>query len=215
VDEPLIGVLIVDDHDMVARALAAAIDDGATMTAVGIAHTRQEALAVLATTTVHVVVLDLRLADGDDTTSFIPEILDRAPDAKVLVLSAWGDDWSVSRAVEMGCHGYLLKEQGLDDLVEGIRSVARGEATFAPAVLSRVLKLLRPGTVTSESLTSRETEVLRRLADGLTTEQIAADLYVSVNTVRNHVNNIIRKLNVHSRLEAVSYAIRNGLIRVG
>jgi DNA-binding NarL/FixJ family response regulator len=82
-------------------------------------------------------------------------------------------------------------------------------------VLSRVLKLLRPGTVQAETLTARETEVLRRLADGLTTEQIAADLYVSVNTVRNHVNNIIRKLNVHSRLEAVSYAIRNGLIRVG
>jgi two-component system response regulator DevR len=138
-----------------------------------------------------------------------------SPDTKVLVLSAWGDDWSVSRAVELGCHGYLLKEQGLDDLVDGIMAVARGEATFAPAVLSRVLKLLRPGTMTSESLTSRETEVLRRLADGLTTEQIAADLYVSVNTVRNHVNNIIRKLNVHSRLEAVSFAIRNGLIRVG
>jgi DNA-binding NarL/FixJ family response regulator len=215
VDDPLIAVLIVDDHDMVAKALAAALDDGELCSVVGIAHTRADALDVLTTREVHVVVLDLRLADGDDTTSFIPDILMVAPDTKVLVLSAWGDDWSVSRAVEMGCHGYLLKEQGLDDLVDGIRAVARGEATFAPAVLSRVLKLLRPGTVTSEALTGRETEVLRRLADGLTTEQIAADLYVSVNTVRNHVNNIIRKLNVHSRLEAVSFAIRNGLIRVG
>jgi DNA-binding NarL/FixJ family response regulator len=215
VDDPLIGVLIVDDHDMVAKALASALDDGVSFAVVGIAHTRAAALAVLAAQTVDVVVLDLRLADGDDTTAFIPEIVQAAPDTKVLILSAWGDDWSVSRAVEMGCHGYLLKEQGLDDLLEGIRAVSRGEATFAPAVLSRVLKLLRPGAVTSEGLTSRETEVLRRLADGLTTEQIAADLYVSVNTVRNHVNNIIRKLNVHSRLEAVSFAIRNGLIRVG
>jgi DNA-binding NarL/FixJ family response regulator len=215
VDDPLIGVLIVDDHDMVARALASALDDGVTFAVVGIAHTRSAAMVVLAAQTVDVVVLDLRLADGEDTTEFIPEVLVAAPDAKVLVLSAWGDDWSVSRAVEMGCHGYMLKEQGLDDLVDGIRAVARGEATFAPAVLSRVLKLLRPGAVTSESLTGRENDVLRRLADGLTTEQIAADLYVSVNTVRNHVNNIIRKLNVHSRLEAVSFAIRNGLIRVG
>jgi DNA-binding NarL/FixJ family response regulator len=215
VDDPLIGVLIVDDHDMVARALAAALDDGSTCAVVGIASTRNAALSVLVDRVVHVVVLDLRLADGDDTTSLIPEILAMSPDTKVLILSAWGDDWSVSRAVEMGCHGYLLKEQGLDDLVDGIRAVARGEASFAPAVLSRVLKLLRPGAMTSESLTGRETEVLRRLADGLTTEQIAADLYVSVNTVRNHVNNIIRKLNVHSRLEAVSFAIRNGLIRVG
>jgi DNA-binding NarL/FixJ family response regulator len=215
VDDPLIDVLIVDDHDMVANALAAALGDALLFSVVGIAHTRSAALEFLTTRDVHVVVLDLRLADGDDTTSFIPEILMLAPDTKVLVLSAWGDDWSVSRAVEMGCHGYLLKEQGLDDLVDGICAVARGEATFAPAVLSRVLKLLRPGTATSEALTGRETEVLRRLADGLTTEQIAADLYVSVNTVRNHVNNIIRKLNVHSRLEAVSFAIRNGLIRVG
>jgi DNA-binding NarL/FixJ family response regulator len=215
VDDPVISVLIVDDHDMVARALATALDDGVSFAIAGIAHTRAAAAAVLAAQHIDVVVLDLRLADGDDTTEFIPEILSAAPEAKVLVLSAWGDDWSVSRAVEMGCHGYMLKEQGLDELVDGIRAVARGEATFAPAVLSRVLKLLRPGATTSESLTGRETEVLRRLADGLTTEQIAADLYVSVNTVRNHVNNIIRKLNVHSRLEAVSFAIRNGLIRVG
>lgn len=215
VDEPLIGVLIVEDHDMVAEALADALTRSGSFSVVGTARTRTEARALLIAHRTDVVVLDLRLADGDDTTTFIPEILELAPDTRVLVLSAWGDDWSVSRAVEAGCHGYLLKEQGLDDLIDGIRAVARGEATFAPAVLSRVLKLLRPGSVSTEALTTRESEVLRRLADGLTTEQIAADLYVSVNTVRNHVNNIIRKLNVHSRLEAVSYAIRNGLIRVG
>lgn len=210
-----IDVLIVEDHDMVAQALAAALAATGVMRVNGCMRSRAEAMHAITARAPDVVVLDLRLADGDDTTSFIPDILAAAPDAKVLVVSAWGDDWSVSRAVEAGCHGYLLKEQGLEELVDGIHAVARGEATFAPSVLSRVLKLLRPGTVQAETLTARETEVLRRLADGLTTEQIAADLYVSVNTVRNHVNNIIRKLNVHSRLEAVSYAIRNGLIRVG
>lgn len=215
VEEPLIDVLIVEDHDMVAQALASALSATGWFRVGGCMRTRAEAMHAITARPPDVVVLDLRLADGDDTTSFIPDILAAAPDAKVLIVSAWGDDWSVSRAVEAGCHGYLLKEQGLDELVDGIQAVARGEATFAPSVLSRVLKLLRPGTVQAETLTARETEVLRRLADGLTTEQIAADLYVSVNTVRNHVNNIIRKLNVHSRLEAVSYAIRNGLIRVG
>lgn len=215
VDDPLIDVLIVEDHDMVAQALADALTLTGRFRVVGRATSKHEALAMLATRDVHVMVLDLRLADGDDTTALIPEVLAQSPMTKVLILSAWGDDWSVSRAVEAGCHGYLLKEQGLDDLIDGISAVARGEATFAPAVLSRVLKLLRPGSGGTESLTTRETEVLRRLADGLTTEQIAADLYVSVNTVRNHVNNIIRKLNVHSRLEAVSTAIRSGLIRVG
>jgi DNA-binding NarL/FixJ family response regulator len=214
-DSDVIDVLIVEDHDMVAQALATALTATGAVRVNGLMRTRAEAVLAITARAPDVVVLDLRLADGDDTTSLIPDLLAAAPELKVLVVSAWADDWSVSRAVEAGCHGYLLKEQGLDELVDGIRAVARGEAVFAPAVLSRVLKLLRPGTVQSETLTARETEVLRRLADGLTTEQIAADLYVSVNTVRNHVNNIIRKLNVHSRLEAVSYAIRNGLIRVG
>ena len=80
--------------------------------------------------------------------------------------------------------------------------------------MNRVLRLLRPGSTSAETLTPRETEVLQRLADGTPTDQIAADLFVSVNTVRNHVHNIIRKLNVHSRLEAVSTGIRNGLIQV-
>ena len=214
-DDSLIDVLIVDDHQMVAAALSDALAAAGSFTVMGTVPTTAEALGLVSAYQPQVVVLDVRLADCDDSTAVIPDILTISPNSKVLVLSAWGDDWSVSRAVEAGCHGYLLKEQGLDDLIDGIRSVARGEATFAPAVLSRVLKLLRPGTVNAEALTARETEVLRRLADGLTTEQIAADLFVSVNTVRNHVNNIIRKLNVHSRLEAVSYALRKGLIRVG
>ncbi|MEX0846605.1 MAG: response regulator transcription factor [Ilumatobacteraceae bacterium] len=214
-DDSLIDVLIVEDHQMVARALSDALAATGSFTVMGAVGTTAEALTLVSAYQPQVVVLDVRLADCDDSTAVIPDILTISPNSKVLVLSAWGDDWSVSRAVEAGCHGYLLKEQGLDDLIDGIRSVARGEATFSPAVLSRVLKLLRPGSVNAEALTTRENEVLRRLADGLTTEQIAADLFVSVNTVRNHVNNIIRKLNVHSRLEAVSYALRKGLIRVG
>jgi len=81
-------------------------------------------------------------------------------------------------------------------------------------VMNRVLRLLRPGSASTETLTARETEVLQRLADGVPTDQIANELFVSVNTVRNHIHNIIRKLNVHSRLEAVSSGIRNGLIQV-
>lgn len=213
-DQPA-TILIVEDHAMVAQALATALTATGSFVVTGTAATSSEALTEVANATPAVILLDLRIADCDDTTALIADLLAVAPDAKVVVLSAWGDDWSVSRAVEAGCHGYLLKEQTIDDLADAIRSVLRGEAAFAPAVLSRVLKLLRPGSVSAEALTARESEVLRRLADGLTTEQIAADLYVSVNTVRNHVNNIIRKLNVHSRLEAVSYALRTGLIRVG
>ena len=211
-DNDAIDVLIVEDHDMVAQALASALTAAGGFRVNGCMRSRAEAMHAINAQAPAVVVLDLRLADGDDTTSFIPDILASAPDAKVLVVSAWGDDWSVSRAVEAGCHGYLLKEQGLDELIEGIRAVARGEASFAPSVLSRVLKLLRPGTVQAETLTARETEVLRRLADGLTTEQIAADLYVSVNTVRNHIQQVLGKLGAHSKLEAVAIALREGVV---
>jgi len=214
VNGTVLTVLMVEDHEMVASALADILRAETDLQVVGVTGTAAGALQVLRERHVDVVLLDLRLADGEDATALIPDIASASPSTKVLVLSAWSDDWSVARAVEAGCHGYLLKEQAVSELVSAIRAIARGEAVFAPSVLSRVLKLLRPGTATTESLTARETEVLQRLADGAATEQIAADLFVSVNTVRNHVHNIIRKLNVHSRLEAVASGIRNGLIQV-
>lgn len=203
-----IDVLIVDEHAMVAEAFAAALRD-AGCNVIGTATTRAAALARLHDQPAHVVVCELIEVDR-----LIPSIIERSPDTKILVLTTRSDDWSLSSAVDAGCHGYMLKDQTLDEMHAAVRAVTRGEAVFAPAVLSRVLRLLRPGS-SVELLTTRETEVLRRLADGLTTEQIASDLYLSVNTVRNHVNSVIRKLNVHSRLEAVSAAIRRGLITVG
>jgi DNA-binding NarL/FixJ family response regulator len=203
-----IDVLVVDDHEMIAESLAVGLAQlGCNV--IGTATSRAGALSHLNERSVHVVITELT-----DVDRLIPAILERSPDTKVLILTTRSDDWSLSTAVDAGCHGYVLKDQSLDELREAVETVARGEAAFAPTVLSRVLRLLRPGAGT-ELLTARETDVLRRLADGLTTEQIASDLYLSVNTVRNHVNSIIRKLNVHSRLEAVSAAIRRGLIRVG
>lgn len=207
-------MLIVDDHDMVAQAIAESLGARPEFDVVGVARTRDAVLERLDRHDVQVVVSEIRLNDDEDG-GLLGEILRRWPTLKVLVLSAYSDDWSVSRAVEAGCHGYLLKDQHLADLFEGITAVHEGEAAFAPSVLNRVLRLVRTDRSSATSLTAREIEVLRRLADGLTTEQIAGELFVSSNTVRNHVNNIIRKLNVHSRLEAVSHAIRTGLIRVG
>jgi two-component system response regulator DevR len=208
-----IAVVVVDDHDMVAQALAEALSGRPEFTVAGVARTRAQVRSIMDAEPVDVVITEIHLADDDEAT-LIPELLEHWPDTKVLVLSSVSDDWSVARAVEAGCHGYLLKDQHLTDLFQGIIAVHQGEATFSPSVISRVLKLLRPGSSSAETLTKREIDVLRKLADGLTTEQIAGELFVSVNTVRNHVNNIIRKLNVHSRLEAVSFAIRTGLIRV-
>jgi len=208
------SVLLLEDHEMVASALADTLRTHHGFRIVGTTGDLGAALQLLGTEHVDVVTLDLRLADGQDATAAIPRILERSPHTKILVLSAWSDDWSVARAVEAGCHGYLVKDQSITDLVAALHALLRGEAAFGPTVMNRVLRLLRPGTASTETLTTRETEVLQRLADGVPTDQIATELFVSVNTVRNHIHNIIRKLNVHSRLEAVSAGIRNGLIQV-
>jgi DNA-binding NarL/FixJ family response regulator len=212
VDEDRIAVLIVDDHDMVAQALAQSIGARSEFDVVGVARSRETVLSLLQAHPVQVLVSEVRLHD-DDEGAVLSEALRVRPGMKLLVLSSHSDDWSVSRAVEAGCHGYLLKEQHLTDLYEAIIAVHHGEAAFAPSILNRVLRLVRTDRSSGSALTSREMEVLRLLAAGMTTDQIAGELFVSPNTVRNHVNNVIRKLNVHSRLEAVSHAIRTGLIR--
>lgn len=213
-DADRISVLVVDDHSLVAGAIAASLDGRPEFDVVGVARTCDAVFGHLERHDVHVVVTEIRLRDDADGT-LLGEVLRRWPTVKVLVLSAHSDDWSVGQAVEAGCQGYLLKDQDLTDLYDGIAAVHEGEAAFAPSVLSRVLQLVRSDRAANSALTAREIDVLRRLAQGLTTEEIADELFISSNTVRNHVNNVIRKLNVHSRLEAVSHAIRSGMIRIG
>jgi DNA-binding NarL/FixJ family response regulator len=210
-----IDVLVVEDHEFVAFALQTVLESQPATRVVGTTGDSDRALELLESDDVDVVVLDLRLADGLDATTLIPSFLERSPTTKILVLSAWGDDRSVTRAVEAGCHGYVLKDQAPDELVRAVMAVAHGEVVFAPSVMPHVLRLLRPSAPAGEALTAREIEVLQLLAEGLPTDELAARLFLSVNTVRNHVHSVIRKLGVHSRLEAVTHGIRRGLISVG
>jgi DNA-binding NarL/FixJ family response regulator len=210
-----IDVVVVEDHEFVAFALQKVLEAQPATRVLATTGDPDRALALLDSNPVDVVVLDLRLARGLDATTLIPTFLERSPTTKVLVLSAWSDDRSVTRAVEAGCHGYVLKDQAPAELVRAVMSVANGEVVFAPSVMPHVLRLLRPSAPAGETLTARETEVLQLLAEGLPTDEMAARLYLSVNTVRNHVHSVLRKLGVHSRLEAVAHGIRRGLITVG
>ena len=214
VEAEVVEILVVEDHEFVAFALQKVLESQPGAHVVATTGDADVALSLVASTRVDVIVLDLRLAGGLDATTLIPQFLERSPSTKILVLSAWSDDRSVARAVEAGCHGYVLKDQAPSELVGAVLAVSRGEVVFAPTVMPQVLRLLRPRTPTTETLSARETEVLQLLADGVPTEEIAARLYLSVNTVRNHVHSIIRKLGVHSRLEAVAHGIRRGLISV-
>ncbi|MBK9179883.1 MAG: response regulator transcription factor [Acidimicrobiales bacterium] len=215
VQDGRISVLIVEDHAMVAEALEEALGAEPGLVAEGWCGSIAELEARLGLSCPDVVVLDFRLPDGDagDGARLVTR---RCPSARVLVLSAWSDDHALARAVEAGCDGYVLKEQPVEDLVAAIRRVHDGEAVFAPQLLPRVLALLsgRRRTVGND-LTPREVDVLTSLAMGATTDSIADELGLSVNTVRNHVQSVLTKLGAHSRLEAVAIGLRAGLVPAG
>ncbi len=211
-----INLVIVEDHAMVASAIGATIEAEAGFRVLATLNSGEQLRAVLGQLTdrVDIVLLDLRLADGVDSMELVPTVRELCPSARVVVLSAWSDDRSIARVIEAGCDGYLLKDQEVGELMLGLRSAAAGQPAFAPAVMRRVVGLLNPSRSSQVRLSPRELDVLQRLGDGESTADIAAALFVSVNTIRNHVQSIMQKLDAHSRLEAVAHAVRTGLITV-
>lgn len=205
-------VAIVEDHSMVAEGFARIIAAEADLECVGIASTLAEALPLVTHTSPDVVLMDFHLPDGDGSQG-TRDVLALRPSMKVMMLSgAHGDDLA-ARAIDAGCSGFLKKTRPASDIVTSIRAVARGELVVSAEDLTRVLERFRSGAI-GESLTSREREVLRHLARGQSNEDIAGELFVSVHTVRNHVQNILTKLNAHSKLSAVAIAMRLGLLEL-
>lgn len=207
-------MLLVEDHEVLAYGLTRLLELEDDLDVVATTGSGDRALALIASHEPDVIVLDRRLEDGVDSIDLIPEMRRLAPNARVLMLSGSLDDRTVTRALEAGCAGYIVKGQSASEIVAGVVAVARGEMMFAPSVMPRVMRLLRPQDARTGELSAREIEVLQLLADGSTTEQIAEALFLSANTVRNHVHSVIKKLGAHSRLEAVSIGIKQGLIEI-
>jgi len=211
-----IRVMVVDDHpmwrDAVARDLAEAGYDVAATAADG-----AQALRVIGAARPDVVVLDLQLPDtsGVEVTRALRAA---CPAARVLVLSASGEQQDVLDAVKAGAVGYLLKSAALPDFLEAVRRTAEGDAVFTPGLAALVLGEFRrlasaPATAGGDAptLTERETEILRMVATGMSYKQIASRLVLSHRTVQNHVQNSLGKLHLHNRVELVRYAIEHGL----
>lgn len=215
-DQTTIRLVIVEDHSMVAAALAATLEAETGFKVLATVNRAEDVAGVVDALgdEIDVVLLDLRLGESGDSTVLVPMIRARCPRAKVVVLSAWSDDRSIARVIEAGCDGYLVKDQQVGELVDGIRSVMADQPVFAPNIMKRVVGLLSPARHGQSALSARELDVLQRLGDGASTTEIASALFVSVNTVRNHVQSIMQKLGAHSRLEAVAIAVRSGLITV-
>jgi len=212
VDSAMIRVLIVDDHDVLGSSLAHALGHEDDIIAVGVAGTLARARELIRTTTPDVVLLDHRLPDGNGVDA-IGELRALRPSMQVVVLTASPAEQVMLGAIQAGASGFLSKTRSLPEVTGAVRAAAAGEAVISPEMLARLLpRMQRGGSASHTALTEREREVLSLLADGLTNAAIAERLVVSVHTVRNHVANLSAKLGARSKLEALSIAVRDGLL---
>jgi DNA-binding NarL/FixJ family response regulator len=208
-----IRVLLVDDHEVLAASLAQVLDAEPDLIAVGTASTLEQARAMIRSTTPDVLLLDHRLPDGDGVSA-IPELLTLRGTMRVVVLTASAADHVLVAAIEGGAAGFVSKTRSLAEVTSAVRAAATGEAVISPEMLARLLPRLNRGSGNAprQDLTDREREVLALVAKGLTNAAIAEQLFVSVHTVRNHIANLSAKLGAHSKLEALSIAVRDGLL---
>jgi two-component system, NarL family, response regulator LiaR len=204
-----IKVLVVDDHWVVRQGLRMFLDQESAITVVGEASDGREAIDLARQLRPDVVLMDILMPHVDGIEA-ITHIKAEMPRIEVIALTSVLQDGSVSDAIQAGAIGYLIKDTRGDQLVQAIRDAAEGRVHLSPEAAIRLAKdLRRPERV--ESLTKRETSVLRLVAEGLANKEIARRLSISEKTVKAHLNNVFAKLDVHSRTQAALEAIRSGI----
>ena len=215
-DQKPIRVLFVEDHQLLADALSAMLAREPDMTVVGVAGSVAEA-KTMARERVDVALMDYRLPDGTGAEA-TRAIKARWPLARVVMLTAIKDDETVLESIQAGADGYLTKDRAADDVVQAVRAAYAGETLLPRSVILEIARRVAAARERGddrkmiEPLTPRELEVLRALTDGLSTPEICERLYIAPNTLRTHVQNIMGKLRVHSKLEAVAFALKNRLV---
>jgi NarL family two-component system response regulator LiaR len=208
-----IGVLLVDDHEVVRRGIGALLATEPSIEVLGEAADGEVAIAKANQLQPDVILMDLEMPrlSGIDA---IERIIKTDPEARILVLTSFAADEKVFPAIKAGALGYLLKDSGPDDLVRAIRQVDRGESSLHPTIARKLLREVsepRRGAQTEDPLTQREVEVLQLIAQGKSNHDIAEDLVISEATVRTHVSNILGKLHLASRTQAALYALKEGI----
>jgi DNA-binding NarL/FixJ family response regulator len=220
-EEDMIRVLIVDDHALFRRGLQMVLEQEPDITVVGEAGDGAEAVKQAEETSPDIVLMDVRMPrrGGIDATIAIKELL---PTAKILMLTISDEEADLYDAIKAGASGYLLKEISIDEIAAAIRQVQAGQSLISPSMASKLLSEFatmvkradEKQAVPQPRLTDREMEVLTLVAQGKNNRDIAKDLFISENTVKNHVRNILEKLHLHSRMEAVVYAVREKLLEI-
>jgi DNA-binding NarL/FixJ family response regulator len=204
-------VLIVEDHQVVAEGLAALINDQKDMRVVGKAGTVAEAIAQAAELKPDLVLVDFRLTDGTGADA-AAAIRQMRPETKLIFLTREDSDAARFAALEAGASGFIHKSRAAQDVVDAIRMVADGGNLFTPRGIAQLLSSRREVEAQLERLTAREKEVLRLMAEGIASRDIASKLGISYTTVRTHIRSLGSKLGVHSKLEAIVKARELALV---
>jgi DNA-binding NarL/FixJ family response regulator len=210
-------VLLVDDHDLFRTGLRNLLEQHG-LEVIAEASTGMEAVRLVRELAPEVVVMDLNMPGmtGVEATRHISSL---SPLTRVIVLTISDQDEDVMDAIVAGACGYLLKDASIQDLIRGIAAAAAGEALISPHIAAKVLRQVRATTADSEGaatirseLSDREIQVLKLIANGMDNAQIARDLVISPKTVKNHISNILMKLQIENRIQAAVYAVRSGIV---
>ena len=215
--EELIRVLVVDDHTVLRKGLCSLLTPKYGIEVIGEAGDGFEAVEQARTLQPDVILMDLMMPRKSGLDAIL-EIRRQDPEARILVLTSFGEDAKVSAAIRAGAMGFLLKDSSLDELVHAIRTVNMGNLQLPQDLARKVMAGLyglddAPAPV--EKLTRRELDVLKCLAQGMSNEEIGEELTITIWTVSTHVHNLLDKLNLSSRTQAALYAVEIGLVSAG
>ncbi|HWC13442.1 MAG TPA: response regulator transcription factor [Actinomycetota bacterium] len=220
-NDEAIKVLVVDDHALFRRGLEMVLDGEPDIEVVGEASDGHEAVERAEATTPDVVLMDVRMPkrSGIEATRAIKDTL---PSTRILMLTISDEEADLYEAIKAGASGYLLKEISIEEVADAVRQVHAGQSLISPSMAAKLLNEFATMVkrrdertqVPGPRLTDRELEVLKLVAKGMNNRDIGAELFISENTVKNHVRNILEKLHLHSRMEAVVYAVREKLLDI-
>jgi DNA-binding NarL/FixJ family response regulator len=208
-------ILLVDDHEIVRRGLADIISTASDLSVAGECGAEDDLMAQVEQTRPDLVLLDVRMPKTSGV-AFCEALLTRWPDLKVVMLSTFTDEDAIRRSLLAGARGYLLKDIDAQKLLDQLRAALRGETVLDAKVAGTVVGQMRrlAGEITMERPTEREREVLREVAQGLTSREIARDLVLGESTVKTHIQNLMRKLNAGNRAELIASAMRHHLLEI-
>jgi len=214
-------VLVVDDHALFRRGLEMVLEQEADIEVVGEAGDGTQAVQRAVETAPDIVLMDVRMPKGSGIEA-CRSIKAAVPSAKIIMLTISDEEADLYEAIKAGATGYLLKEISIEEVASAVRAVQNGQSLISPSMASKLLTEFATMVKRADDreqlptprLTDREMEVLRLVARGLNNRDIAKELFISENTVKNHVRNILEKLQLHSRMEAVVYAVREKLLEI-